>query len=85
MTNPMFLMLDEPSAGVSPIIMDELFNKVREISKKGVSILMVEQNAKQALKISDIGFVLTQGKNKFIDSGKKLLSNPEVRESFLGG
>ena len=85
MTNPIFLMLDEPSAGVSPKIMDELFNKVREISKKGVSILMVEQNAKQALKISDIGFVLTQGKNKFIDSGKKLLSNPEVRESFLGG
>ena len=85
MTNPMFLMLDEPSAGVSPKIMDELFNKVREISKKGVSILMVEQNAKQALKISNIGFVLTHGKNKFIDSGKKLLSNPEVRESFLGG
>ena len=85
MTNPILLMLDEPSAGVSPIIMDELFKKVVDISKKGVSILMVEQNAKQALKISDIGFVLTQGKNKFIDTGKNLLSNIEVRESFLGG
>ena len=85
MTNPILLMLDEPSAGVSPIIMDELFKKVVDISKKGVSILMVEQNAKQALKISDIGFVLTQGKNKFIDTGKNLLSNVEVRESFLGG
>ncbi len=85
MTNPTFLMLDEPSAGVSPIIMDELFKKILEISKKGVSVLMVEQNAKQALKISDIGFVLSQGKNKFIDSGKNLLSNPVVRESFLGG
>ena len=79
MTNPILLMLDEPSAGVSPIIMDELFKKVVDISKKGVSILMVEQNAKQALKISDIGFVLTQGKNKFIDTGKNLLSNVEVR------
>ena len=85
MTKPIFLMLDEPSAGVSPIIMDELFKKILDISKQGVSILMVEQNAKQALKISDIGFVLNQGKNKFIDSGKNLLSNREVRESFLGG
>ncbi len=85
MTNPIFLMLDEPSAGVSPIIMDELFKKIKEISKKGVSILMVEQNAKQALKISNIGFVLTQGKNKFTDSGKNLLKNRAVRESFLGG
>ena len=85
MTKPNFLMLDEPSAGVSPIIMEELFKKIIDISRQGVSILMVEQNAKQALKISDIGFVLNQGKNKFTDSGKNLLSNSEVRESFLGG
>ena len=85
MTKPNFLMLDEPSAGVSPIVMEDLFKKIIDISRQGVSILMVEQNAKQALKISDIGFVLNQGKNKFTDSGKNLLSNSEVRESFLGG
>ncbi len=85
MTKPNFLMLDEPSAGVSPIVMEDLFKKIIYISRQGVSILMVEQNAKQALKISDIGFVLNQGKNKFTDSGKNLLSNSEVRESFLGG
>ena len=77
--------MDEPSAGVSPIVMEDLFKKIIDISRQGVSILMVEQNAKQALKISDIGFVLNQGKNKFTDSGKNLLSNSEVRESFLGG
>ena len=81
MTKPNFLMLDEPSAGVSPIVMEDLFKKIIDISRQGVSILMVEQNAKQALKISDIGFVLNQGKNKFTDSGKNLLSNSEVRES----
>ena len=85
MTKPNFLMLDEPTAGVSPIVMEDLFKKIIDISRQGVSILMVEQNAKQALKISDIGFVLNQGKNKFTDSGKNLLSNSEVRESFLGG
>ena len=62
MTNPSFLMLDEPSAGVSPKIMDELFSKIVDISSKGVSILIVEQNAKQAPKISDIGFVLFREK-----------------------
>ena len=85
MTKPNFLMLDEPSAGVSPIVMEDVLKKIIDISRQGVSILMVEQNAKQALKISDIGFVLNQGKNKFTDSGKNLLSNSEVRESFLGG
>ena len=78
-------MLDEPTAGVSPIIMDELFDRIIEISKRGISILMVEQNAKQALNIADKGFVLTQGINKFTDTGKSLLNNPEVRKSFLGG
>ena len=85
MTKPQVLMLDEPTAGVSPIIMDELFDRIIEISKRGISILMVEQNAKQALNIADKGFVLTQGVNKFSGTGLSLLSNPEVRKSFLGG
>ena len=85
MTKPKVLMLDEPTAGVSPIIMDELFDKIIDVSKTGISILMVEQNAKQALNIADKGFVLTQGINKFTDSGESLLNNPEVRKSFLGG
>ena len=85
MTKPKVLMLDEPSAGVSPIIMESLFTKIKEIANQGTSILMVEQNAKQALKISDLGFVLSQGKNLFTDNGNSLLSNKEVRKAFLGG
>ncbi len=85
MTNPVLLMLDEPSAGVSPIVMKDLFTKLRAISKMGTSILVVEQNAKQALEISNLGFVLQNGKNKYSDTGKALLQNPEVRVSFLGG
>ena len=85
MTNPVLLMLDEPSAGVSPIVMKDLFTKLKAISKMGTSILVVEQNAKQALEISNLGFVLQNGKNKFSDTGKALLQNPEVRVSFLGG
>ena len=85
MTNPVLLMLDEPSAGVSPIVMKDLFTKLKAISKMGTSILVVEQNAKQALEISNLGFVLQNGKNKYSDTGKALLKNPEVRVSFLGG
>jgi|TARA_B110000881_G_scaffold189260_1_gene179738 branched-chain amino acid transport system ATP-binding protein len=85
MTKPKVLMLDEPSAGVSPIVMENLFLKIQEIAKQGTSILMVEQNAKQALKISNLGFVLTQGKNLFTDTGNALLANKEVRQAFLGG
>ena len=85
MTNPILLMLDEPSAGVSPIVMKDLFTKLQAISKMGTSILVVEQNAKQALEISNLGFVLQNGKNKYSDTGKALLQNPEVRVSFLGG
>ena len=85
MTNPVLLMLDEPSAGVSPIVMKDLFTKLQAISKTGTSILVVEQNAKQALEISNLGFVLQNGRNKYIDTGKALLQNPEVRVSFLGG
>ena len=85
MTKPKVLMLDEPSAGVSPIIMDGLFNKVLQIAKEGTAVLMVEQNAKQALKISNLGFVLNQGKNLFTDNGNSLLKNKQVRQAFLGG
>lgn len=85
MTKPKLLMLDEPTAGVSPIVMDELFDKIIEIARTGVAILMVEQNARQALEIADHGYVLVQGRNKFTDSGEALLANEEVRRSFLGG
>ena len=85
MTSPKVLMLDEPSAGVSPIVMEGIFKKIKEIAKQGTAILMVEQNAKQALTISDLGFVLNQGKNLFTDTGKSLLDNKEVRQAFLGG
>ena len=85
MTKPKILMLDEPTAGVSPIVMDELFSRIIEVGKTGVGILMVEQNAKQALSIADRGYVLVNGKNSREGSGQYLLNNPEVRKSFLGG
>ena len=84
MIKPSVLMLDEPTAGVSPIVMDELFDHIVKIKKTNVAIIMVEQNAKQALTISDRGYVLVTGKNKFEGSGKDLLNDPEVRRSFLG-
>ena len=85
MTNPKLLMLDEPTAGVYPIVVKELFEKIINIAKAGIAILMVEQNAKQALEISDNGFVLVQGENKFTDKGSTLLADKEVRKAFLGG
>ena len=85
MTQPKVLMLDEPTAGVSPIVMDELFDRIIEVAKSGIAILMVEQNARQALNIADKGYVLVQGRNRFTDTGEALLANPEVRKSFLGG
>lgn len=85
MTKPRLLMLDEPTAGVSPIVMDDLFDRILEIAKTGIAILMVEQNARQALEIADHGFVLVQGRNRFTDTGQALLADPEVRRSFLGG
>ena len=84
MIRPSVLMLDEPTAGVSPIVMDELFDHILKVKETNVAILMVEQNAKQALNISDRGYVLVTGKNKFSGSGKELLNDPEVRRSFLG-
>ena len=85
MTQPKVLMLDEPTAGVSPIVMDELFDRIIEVAKTGISILMVEQNARQALSIADKGYVLVQGTNRFTDTGAALLADPDVRKSFLGG
>ncbi len=85
MTKPKVLMLDEPTAGVSPIVMDELFDRIIEVARTGIAILMVEQNARQALNIADKGYVLVQGRNRFTDTGEALLANPEVRKSFLGG
>jgi branched-chain amino acid transport system ATP-binding protein len=85
MTQPKVLMLDEPTAGVSPIVMDELFDNIIEVARTGITILMVEQNARQALNIADKGYVMVQGRNKFTDTGQVLLNNPEVRKSFLGG
>jgi branched-chain amino acid transport system ATP-binding protein len=85
MTRPKVLMLDEPTAGVSPIVMDELFDRIIDVAKTGIAILMVEQNAKQALNIADKGYVLVQGENRFTDTGAALMANPEVRKSFLGG
>jgi len=85
MTQPKVLMLDEPTAGVSPIVMDELFDRIIEVARTGISILMVEQNARQALAIADKGYVLVQGANRFMGSGADLLADPDVRKSFLGG
>jgi branched-chain amino acid transport system ATP-binding protein len=85
MIKPSVLMLDEPTAGVAPIVMDELFNHIIKVRDTGVAILMVEQNARQALTIADRGYVLVTGENKFSGSGKELLNDPEVRRSFLGG
>ena len=85
MSEPSVLMLDEPTAGVSPIVMDELFEHIVKVKKTNVAIVMVEQNAKQALNISDRGYVLVTGQNKFEGSGNELLNDPEVRRSFLGG
>jgi branched-chain amino acid transport system ATP-binding protein len=84
MIKPSVLMLDEPTAGVSPIVMDELFHHIIKVKETNVAIIMVEQNAKQALSISDRGYVLVTGQNKFEGLGKELLQDPEVRRSFLG-
>ena len=85
MIKPTVLMLDEPTAGVSPIVMDELFDHIVKVKRTNVAILMVEQNAKQALSISDRGYVLVTGENRYSGTGKELLDDPRVRSSFLGG
>ena len=85
MIKPTVLMLDEPTAGVSPIVMDELFDHIVKVKRTNVAILMVEQNAKQALNISDRGYVLVTGENKYSGTGNELLNDARVRSSFLGG
>ena len=85
MIKPSVLMLDEPTAGVSPIVMDELFDHIIKVKRTNVAILMVEQNAKQALNISDRGYILVTGENRYSGTGKELLNDPRVRSSFLGG
>ena len=85
MTQPSLLMLDEPTAGVSPIVMDELFDRIIEIARTGLPVLMVEQNAKQAMNIADKAYVLVQGANAHTGTGKELMDNDEVRRTFLGG
>ena len=85
MNRPQVLMLDEPTAGVSPIVMSELFERIIDIAHGGVAILIVEQNARQALELADTGFVLVQGRNRHTGAGAELLANPEIRQSFLGG
>ena len=85
MTQPKVLMLDEPTAGVSPIVMDDLFDRIIDVARTGIAILMVEQNAKQALTIADRGYVMVQGENRYTDTGAALLENPNVRRAFLGG
>jgi len=85
MTDPRILMLDEPTAGLSPLFMDEIFDRIIAVNQTGVGILMVEQNARQALEIADRGYVLATGENRYIDTGPNLLADREVVESFLGG
>ena len=85
MTEPKMLMLDEPTAGVSPVVMDLLFDLILDIAATGIAVLMTEQNARHALSIADQGYVLVQGRNRYTDTGRSLLENPEVRKSFLGG
>jgi len=85
MSNPTVLMLDEPTAGVSPVIMDEIFQHILNIKKQNIAILMVEQNARQALEISDRGYILVTGKNAYEGDGNYLLNDNEIRKSFLGG
>ncbi|MBT3854426.1 MAG: ABC transporter ATP-binding protein [Thiotrichales bacterium] len=85
MTKPSVMLLDEPTAGVSPIVMDEIFSNILDVRNAGMAVLMVEQNAQQALNIADKGFVLVSGRNEHTGTGKELINDPEVRKKFLGG
>jgi len=84
MNNPSILMLDEPTAGVSPVVMQEIFEHIIQIKEKNIAILMVEQNANQALKISDRGYILVTGQNAYHGTGQELLNDPEIRKTFMG-
>jgi branched-chain amino acid transport system ATP-binding protein len=84
MMGPSVLLLDEPSAGLSPALQDEAFLRTREINATGVSIVMVEQNARRCLQICDRGYVLDQGRNAYTGTGRELLNDPKVIELYLG-
>jgi branched-chain amino acid transport system ATP-binding protein len=85
MTDPAVLMLDEPTAGLAPLVVDEVFRRLRRLAESGIAVLMVEQNAKAALRISDRGYVLAEGRNRFAGPARELLDDPGVAEAFLGG
>jgi len=85
MSKPILLLLDEPSAGLSPRYMQEVFDQIMRVNRAGVGILMVEQNARQALGFATRGFVLANGMNRFTGTGQELLEDPEVAQAFLGG
>ncbi|WP_226481910.1 ABC transporter ATP-binding protein [Natrinema amylolyticum] len=85
MLDPDLLMLDEPSAGLAPDLVDDMFDRIDEINDDGTAILLVEQNAKEALRRCDRGYVLVQGQNRYVDSGDALLGDEQVRQDFLGG
>ncbi len=85
MSEPKLLLLDEPTAGLSPLFMEKIFERIIAVNKAGVTVLMVEQHAKQALAIADHGFVLVTGKNEYTDTGEALLNDVEVAKAFLGG
>jgi ABC-type branched-subunit amino acid transport system ATPase component len=85
MLDPVLLLLDEPSAGLSPAMMGTVFDRIREVNQAGVALLLVEQNARDALQMSDRGYILVAGENRLEDTGKDLLSNPEVASLYLGG
>ena len=85
MSDPRLLILDEPSAGLAPMVQDEVFAKVKAINALGVSILMVEQKARQCLAMADYGYVLDQGRNRLEGPAQALLSDPEVIKLYLGG
>ena len=85
MLDPVMLLLDEPSAGLSPLMMGSVFERIRSVNSMGVSILLVEQNAREALSMSDRGYVLSSGENRLEDRGPALLDNPEIARLYLGG
>lgn len=85
MLDPVMLLLDEPSAGLSPAMMGLVFQRIREVNESGVAMLLVEQNARDALQMSDRGYILVAGENRLEDTGRDLLSNPEVASLYLGG
>ncbi len=84
MIDPDILLVDEPSAGLAPDLVEEMFQRVRRIKEQGTAVLMVEQNARQALRYSDRGYVLDQGENRFVGSGEELLESEEIKELYLG-